>query len=710
MHTSDIHTHPEEILHEIIQSYTVYGDTSEIPRIQAAYEYATHAHKGILRKSGDNYIVHPVSAAQELMILQPDSTTIIATLLHDVVSHGHGSYEEIGALFWLEVRSIIEHLDTIRRVRYRGESAKIARMQKMLLVVADDIRTLLVKIAERIHNLRTIQHHNDIEKAKHIAEESLFIYAPIAARLGLYAFKDILETLSFRTLDLDAYLQITGELAHYTLEQEEFLTQSIQKLKTLLPAEYHEKISYRIKKPYSIYRKMQERSSDTIFDMYDIFAIRIIAKNVTDCYAILGSIHGAFAPIPGRFKDFIAVPKLNGYKSLHTTVLGVAGKKNQPVEIQIRTEEMDYHAEHWVAAHVLYKQFGDNTTTKQALQEVLSTLADGLLETSSPVLWEKVHPTIFILTPQGDIRELPQGATPVDFAYSVHSDIWYHTVGARINGRIVTLDAQLRNGDMVEIVTQTSAHPSAQWLDFVVSSKARTEIGVEIKRLSGDRERAVKKGKENLLSAFAEKGITLDQECRDLRKYVDFTLDGKKLEELLYQVGQWIRKPSSFLPHTKPHKTTFLPQKISSNIPYTLIIGGERKMPHLLAQCCAPHFPAEVVAVMRSGWKCMVHASDCNSLKRVNPARLLPAYWSAHEIGIVVSLIIVIRDRPGFLADITRSLYQAWVNIVDMHTKSIENKTFEIAIRIEIPSDEGDFLERLKTRIQLSVPSIIELR
>ena len=357
-------------------------------------------------------------------------------------------------------------------------------MQKMLLVVADDIRTLLVKMAERVHNLKTIQYHNDPEKVRHIAEESLFIYAPIAARLGLYSFKDSLETLSFRALDLNAYLKITGELAHYTAEQEDFLTQSIQKLKAIVPSEFHEAITYRIKKPYSIYRKMQERASESIFDMYDIFAIRILTKNIADCYAVLGYIHGAFAPVPGRIKDFIAVPKLNGYKSLHTTVLGLANNKNQPIEIQIRTEEMDYHAEHGVAAHVLYKQFGDATHTKQSLQDVLSTLADGLLEVSEPVLGTKVRPTIFVLTPKGDIRELPHGATPVDFAYSVHSDVGYHTIGARINGTLVTLDTPLKNGDMVEVITQHQAHPSAQWLDFVVSSKARAEIGVEIKRLS----------------------------------------------------------------------------------------------------------------------------------------------------------------------------------------------------------------------------------
>ncbi len=319
----------------------------------------------------------------------------------------------------------MENLNTMSRVRYQGESSNIDRMQKMLFVVAEDIRALFVKMAERIHNLRTIQYYDDLKKAKRMAEESLFIYAPIAARLGLYGFKDTLETLSFRALDLDAYLRITGELAHYTLEQEEFLTQSITKLRSVLPIEYHEKISYRIKKPYSIYRKMQERSSSSIFDMYDIFAIRIIADNITDCYAVLGNIHGTFAPVPGRFKDFIAVPKRNGYKSLHTTVLGLAGKSNQPIEVQIRTEEMDYHAENGIAAHVLYKQFGDSTHQKQELQDVLSALAEGLMEPSQ-TLGKKVHPTIFILTPQGDIRELPQGATPVDFAYSVHSNIGYH--------------------------------------------------------------------------------------------------------------------------------------------------------------------------------------------------------------------------------------------------------------------------------------------
>ena len=454
---------------------------------------------------------------------------------------------------------------------------------------------------------------------------------------------------------------------------------------------------------------MQERSSESIFDMYDIFAIRIITDDVTDCYAVLGSIHGGFAPVPGRFKDFIAVPKLNGYKSLHTTVLWLASTNNHPVEIQIRTEEMDYHAEHGIAAHVLYKQFGDNTHQKKALQDMLSALADGLMEPSH-TLGKKVHPTIFVLTPQGDIRELPQGATPVDFAYSIHSDIGYHTTGARVKGKIVTLDTELKNGDMIEMITQHSAHPSAQWLDFVVSSKARTEIGVEIKRLSGDRERVVQKGRETLLQAFSEKWITLDPQCNDLKKYVDFTLDAKKLEELLYQVGQGIRRPSSFLPHPKPQKTTPIFIQKTSDIPNTIIIGWERKMPHTLAQCCSPSFPADIVAVMRSGGKCMVHAQSCKSLNRVNPARLLPAYWSAHDVGIVVALHIVVSDHPWVLADIARIFYQAGVNIVEMHSTPLDSKTSEIAARIEIPSDEWDFLERLKTRLQLSMPSVLEFR
>ncbi|MFA6080611.1 MAG: RelA/SpoT family protein [Candidatus Gracilibacteria bacterium] len=703
------HTDLDAILRDIIHRYEMYGEEGKVDQILAAYEYAQKAHTGILRKSGDPYIVHPLSATQELMILQPDSTTIIATLLHDTVSHGHASYEEIQKHFGSEVRAIVERLDTMSHIRYRGGASNVDRTQKMLFSVAEDIRTLFVKMAERIHNLRTIQYHEDQEKSKQIAEESLFIYAPIAARLGLYSFKDTLETLSFRALDLDSYLRITGELAHYTLEQEEFLTQSIQKLKSLLPPEYHQGISYRIKKPYSIYRKMQERSSESVFDMYDIFAIRIIAENITDCYAVLGHIHGSFSPVPGRFKDFIAVPKLNGYKSLHTTVLGLASNNNQPIEIQIRTKEMDYHAENGIAAHVLYKQFGDSTHKKQELQNVLSVLADGLMEPSQ-TLGKKIHPTIFVLTPQGDIRELPQGATPVDFAYSVHSDIGYHMTGARINGRIVTLDTKLRNGDMVDIITHTNAHPSAQWLDFVISSKARTEIGVEIKKLSGDRERGVQKGREILIHAFLEKGIALDPECKDLKKYVDFTLDIKKLEEMLYQIGQGIRKPSSFFPHTKLQKTPHTFSHKNSNEPHMIIIGGEKKVPHVLAQCCGPQFPDEIVAVMRSGGKCMVHASNCKSLNRVNPARLLPAYWSAHDTGIIVSLTLVAYDRPGLIADITQAFYQAGVNIVEMHTNDLEKGMCEIATRIGIPSDEGDFLERLKARIHLSIPDIREFR
>ncbi len=282
---------------------------------------------------------------------------------------------------------------------------------------------------------------------------------------------------------------------------------------------------------------MQSQNAQSIMDLYDIFAIRIIVDSVADCYAILGMLHGQFAPMPGRFKDFIAVPKLNNYQSLHTTVIGLSGKNGRPAEIQIRTRDMDYHAEHGTAAHILYKTYGDELTHEAAIQDVLFKVADGLSDMHTE-LGKKFSPTIFVLTPRGDVKELPRGSTPVDFAYSIHSDIGYRTTGARVNGRIVTLDTELKNGDVVEVITSPNGHPVAQWLDFVRSSKAKTEIGVEVKRLSGDRDRMVQKGSELVKHAFHEANMPLKADFSNLAQSLGYSLDAKKLDELLYQVGQ----------------------------------------------------------------------------------------------------------------------------------------------------------------------------
>lgn len=452
------------------------------------------------------------------------------------------------------MRIIVEAFNKVRKIQYRGNMETVERLQRMMIAMAQDVRSIFVRFADRIQNLQTIQYHEDSERAERIANESLLVYAPLAARLGLYSFKDILETLALRTLDLDGYLHVSGELAHYTLEQETFLTKSVEKIRSLLPKKYANTVSYRVKSPYSIYRKLKQQNVKSIHDIYDVFAIRIIVDSVSDCYAILGIIHGNFKPVDGRFKDFIAVPKSNGYQSLHTTILGLEGYK-QPVEIQIRTREMDEAAERGTAAHVLYKVHGDLMQEKDGIRDLVQMTMDTFLQHQGSALGEKIiFPTLFVFSPKGDVFELPHKSTPVDFAYAIHSDVGCHAIGARINGKIATLDTHLCDGDVVEILTSPQAHPVAQWLDFVVSSKARSHIDIEVKRLSGERIHIIERGKKMLLDTFHNAGIELTDNLSQLSKYYGSELDTKKTEELLYHIGQGIQKSSAFLPRKREKK------------------------------------------------------------------------------------------------------------------------------------------------------------
>jgi GTP diphosphokinase / guanosine-3',5'-bis(diphosphate) 3'-diphosphatase len=693
----------DAIIQDIIQRYEQYGK-EDSGVIQRAYEYARKAHEKHTRKSWEPYIYHPVAVTQELMVIEPDSITIVAALLHDTVSDGSGTLPEIETLFWPEVRRIVEALDKVGMIKYRGNEQTIERLQRTLLAMAQDVRSIFVKFADRIDNLRTLQYHADPAKARRIADESLSIYAPIAARLGLYAFKEQMETLALRELDLDGYLRVTGELAHYTLEQEQFLTQSVTKIREILPPKYRESVSYRVKKPYSIYRKLRQYGVQSIREIYDVFALRIIVDDISDCYAILGIIHGHFTPLSERFKDYIAVPKPNGYQSLHTTVLWFDWYK-QPIEIQIRTREMDQYAEQGTAAHILYKIHGDDMQRQDGYEDLVQMTMDTLLEQGSLMGQKITLPTLFVFSPKGDVFELPHRATPVDFAYAVHSNVGYHTVGARINGKISTLDTLLHDGDIVEIITSTSAHPTAQWLDFVVSSKARSQIGVETKRLSWDRAKIVEKGKKILFETFETAGIKLQDNLSNFSQYYGSVLDSKKQEEFYYQIGQWIRRATSFLPRRERVKKTEKRQTFSA--PTSVMVGGEKNIPHTMAQCCRAHFPDGIIAVLRTGGRCMIHRSDCGALARVNPDRLLSAYWQTGEKGKVVSFSLLFHDVPGLLSRITQIIYDMGINIIDLALVAQDDGTTHLGVSIEVPDDDESLLERLMERIQLHIPEFL---
>lgn len=691
------------VIWDIKKRYLSYGE-DEKKLIDTAYEYAIKSHEGRKRKSGEPYVHHPLLATQELMVIEPDLTTVLATLLHDTVSDGTGSFEQIESIFWSDVRRIVEALDKIGLIKYRWNEATIERLQRTLLAMAQDVRSIFVKFADRIDNLRSLQYHENAETRKRIADESLSIYAPIAARLGLYAFKETMETLALRELDLDGYLQVTGELAHYTLEQDKFLTQSVESVKKMLPEKYRESVSYRVKKPYSIYRKLKQYDVKSIRDIYDVFAIRIIVDDISDCYAVLGIVHGHFTPLSERFKDFIAVPKPNGYQSLHTTVLGFDGYK-QPIEIQIRTKQMDQDAERGTASHILYKIHGDDMQKEDGYQDLVQMTMDTLLDQGS-LLGQKVSlPTMFVFSPRWDVFELPHKATPVDFAYAVHSDVWYHTVWARVNGKITTLDTLLKDGDIVEIITSPQAHPAAQWLDFVVSSKAKSQIGVEVKRLSWDRARIVERGKKLLFDAFSAEGIKLADDLSNFSQYYGSILDEKKQEDFYYQIGQGMRKPSSFLPRREKIKK--VPKKQITDTPIYIMIGGEKHIPHQIAQCCHPVFPDDIVAVLRTGGKCMVHNRECGALSRVNPARMLPAYWHVGRKWKVVSFSLLFHDVPGLLSRITKIIYEMGINIVDLHVSPQHDTTTRLSLSLEIPDDDASIADRLMERIRVHIPEFL---
>ncbi len=692
----------ESIIAEIQKKYLSYGEDRE-GLIGRAYEYAVNAHRWHKRKSGEPYITHPVSATRELMVIQPDLINIIATLLHDTISDGNGTLVEIESLFWIEVRNIVEALDKIGLLKYRWNKTTIERLQRTMLAMASDVRSIFVKFADRIDNLRTLQYHENKDTARRIADESLSIYAPIATRLGLYAYKETMETLALRELDIEGYLQVTWELADYTVEQERFLTQSVENIRSALPQKYHNTVSYRVKSVYSIYRKLRQNRAKSIREIYDVFALRIVVDDVSDCYAVLGIIHGKYTPITDRFKDFIAVPKPNWYQSLHTTVLGFEWYR-QPIEIQIRTKEMDVYAEEGTANHVLYKVFGDTMQRHQWQEDMVQMTMDVLLSQWSLLGKKVIFPTLFVFSPKGDVFELPIRSTPVDFAYAIHSDVGHHTMWARVNGMITPLDTCLQDGDVVEIITNNQTHPSAQWLDFVVSSKAKSHISIEIKRISGVRDRLIQRGREMLLSTFLQAGIVLDQDLWNFTQYFWSPLVGKKQEEFLYHIGQWIRKPASFLPYVKKEKKKTI--HVATHDTH-IIIGGEKNIPHELSQCCSPVFPDPIMALMRTWGKCMIHKVHCHNLVRSNPARVLHAFWQTTTDGHVLSTTLLFSKRDDLLSALTRLLYEMNVTIIDMSSSQREYDVVEIHLTLQIPDHDNSFMNRFIDRVRFSFPEFL---
>ncbi|MDD2693898.1 MAG: RelA/SpoT family protein [Candidatus Gracilibacteria bacterium] len=734
------YTEADSVAHELIELVSEYMNIDKQiihDRIWNTYMFAKEAHHGQVRKSGEPYIIHPLLAAKLLLHLKPDLVTIQSCILHDVIEDTDRTKADIAKEFGDEVALICEGLSKLSAIKYRGEERSIESLRKMFIAMVEDLRVIIVKLADRLHNMQTLQHHADPQKRERIALETLNIYAPIADRLGIFHMKEMLETECFHVLHPKEFAEITRELAELQEEQEYFLSKAKTIIREMIPESVPIRdISYRIKAPYSIYKKIfrKEYSYTHARDLYDLFAIRIITDTIPRCYEILGVLHNVFVPMPKRFKDYIALPKENGYQSLHTTVVGLFPEvRSQPTEIQIRTPEMHIQAEIGVAAHFEYSEKGTSAKSQDSywvktIKGIVENVIEGK-EFMSEMSVNVFSDQIFVFTPKGDIITLPKGSTPVDFAYAIHSKFGNELTIAKVNGQVVPLDYTLRNGESVQIVTDVHRKPNPIWLSFVKTAKAKEHIRQFMNR--EERGFFLEKGRF-ILNSYLEKnyGKGLDKELSLLKNMDGHILDTKQKEDVLVQIGNLSRKPSSVLKAIHDDvilemlgtekkietKDEPIPKEKKSRIhnssdeEITVLIGQERDIPYKFAQCCNPVPPDKIMGYIGMG-EITIHRFDCPNIEKIQPDRRMPAQWSnAQTDGVTLEVECIFHDKMGLLRQVTDILYQAGVNIESLTTSKLPNG--DVSDRFILHSDEEDYYlyDRLVDRFRFAIPEFIEMR
>jgi GTP diphosphokinase / guanosine-3',5'-bis(diphosphate) 3'-diphosphatase len=733
------YTETDRIALEVIDMVAEYMSVSKSEihmRIWDTYIFARDAHHGQMRKSGDPYIIHPLLACKLLIHLKPDLVTIQSCILHDVIEDTPKTKADIAKEFGDEVALICEWLSKLSAIKYRGEERSVESLRKMFIAMVEDLRVIIVKLADRLHNMQTLEFHPDPKKRERIALETLNIYAPIADRLGIFHMKEMLETECFRILHPVEFVEITTELESLREEQEFFMAKAKNVIREMIPESVPIKdISYRIKAPYSIYRKLsrKEYSYSHARDLYDLFAIRIITDNIPRCYEILGVLHNIFVPMPKRFKDYIALPKENGYQSLHTTVVGLFPEvRSQPTEIQIRTPEMHIQAEIWVAAHFEYSEKWQSTKSKDSywvktIKWIVENAIEGK-EFMSEMSVNVFADQIFVFTPKGDIITLPKWSTPVDFAYAIHSKVGNEMTIAKVNGQVVPLDYVLKNGESIQVVTDIHRKPNPTWISFVKTAKAREHIRQFINR--EERGFFIEKWKF-ILNTYLEKnyGKWLDKELSILKNLDGRILDTKQKEDVLVQIGNLSRKPSSVLrsihddvirevfgqrkteakldedtPKQKTGKeNTGTPEEVS------VIIGKERDIPYKFAQCCNPT-PSDKIIGYIGNWVITIHKFDCANIEKIQPDRRMPAHWSHIQTeGVTLEVECIFHDKLGLLRQVTDILYQAGINIESLTTKKLENNTVSDTFILHTDEEDYYLYDRLVERFRFAIPEFVEM-
>ena len=731
-------TSPEVLYKELINSVLKYHPSTDISMIEKAYKVASEAHEGQKRKSGEPYIIHPLCVAIILAELELDKETIVAGILHDVVEDTTATLEDLSREFNDEVALLVDGVTKLGQLSYSHDKMDLQaeNLRKMFLAMAKDIRVILIKLADRLHNMRTLQYMRP-EKQQEKARETMDIYAPIAMRLGISKIKVELDDLSLKYLKPDVYYDLVDKVALRKSERQEFVNNIVKQVKQHMDeASIKAQVDGRIKHFFSIYKKMVNQDK-TIDQIYDLFAVRILVDTVKDCYAALGVIHEMYKPIPGRFKDYIAMPKQNMYQSLHTTLIGPSG---QPFEIQIRTYEMHRTAEYGIAAHWKYKEAnnGNATTTTVTEEEKLSWLRQ-ILEWQQDMSDNKEFMTllksdlnlfsdnVFAFTPSGDVKNLPKGSTPIDFAYSIHSAVGNKMVGAKVNGKLVPIDYVIKNGDQIEIITsQNSKGPSRDWLKVVKSTQAKNKINQWFR--SELKEENIQHGKD-LIAAYAKaKGINFAEINKpEYQEKIRRKYGFHDWNSCLATVGHGGLKESQIVnrmydEYKKNHVVPVTDAEVLGSIAEKqqaaagtqpehksksgIVVHGLYDVAVHFSKCCNPVPGDEIVGFVTRGRGISIHRTDCVNiinLSKMEKDRLIEAEWQDTALmdngaEYQADLKIFCHDRPGLLVDITKIFTEKEINISGIQSKTSKQgiATIEVFFNIRGRDQIKVLVEKLR--------------
>ena len=733
-------TSPEVLYKELINSVLKYHPSTDISMIEKAYKVASEAHEGQKRKSGEPYIIHPLCVAIILADLELDKETIVAGLLHDAVEDTWMTYEEVEKEFGSEVALLVDGVTKLGQLSYSADKVEVQaeNLRKMFLAMAKDIRVILIKLADRLHNMRTLQYMRP-EKQQEKARETMDIYAPIAMRLGISKIKVELDDLSLKYLKPDVYYDLVHKVALRKSEREQFVGAIVKEVKKHMDdANIKAQVDGRVKHFFSIYKKMVNQDK-TIDQIYDLFAVRILVDTVKDCYAALGVIHEMYKPIPGRFKDYIAMPKPNLYQSLHTTLIGPNG---QPFEIQIRTYEMHRTAEYGIAAHWKYKESSDGKAPVGKSEEEKLNWLRQILEWQRDMSDNKEFmsllkndldlfaDSVYCFTPQGDVKTLPSGSTPVDFAYSVHSAVGNKMVGARVNGKLVPIEYEIKNGDRIEIITsQNSQGPSRDWLKLVKSTQAKNKINQWFKKEL--KEDNILKGKEMLAQYARAKGFKIANYTKTqyleavLRKY-----GFRDWDSVLAAIGHGGLKEGQVFnklveAYDKENKKNLTDEQVLEAASETqeklhiaksksgIVVKGIHDVAVRFSKCCNPIPGDEIVGFVTRGRGITIHRTDCVNvlnMSETDRTRLIEAEWQQPDTKekekYMAEIQVYANNRTGLLVDLSKIFTERKIDLRSINSRTSKQEKATISMSFEIGSKEE--LRSLIEKIR-QVESVIDV-